>query len=138
MTSYVVLDSEAVSALAFPRERGVSARRAQAILAEAERRNALVRIPAVVLAEVYRGKPRDAGIDRIVNEPNRVVTLDARAGRLAGRMLGRRKLDSRHAVDALVVATAATLGAAVVVTGDPSDLAKLASDHRNVVIVGLD
>ena len=64
MASYVVLDSEAVSVLAFPRERGVSARRAHAILIEAERRNALVRIPAAVLAEVYRGSPPAVNINR--------------------------------------------------------------------------
>src|SRR4051794_19441888 len=105
MPEYVVLDSEAVSALAYPRERGASARRAQAVLVAAERRSALIRVPAAVLVEVYRGGRRDAAIDRVVNVPERVVAIDARVARLAGRMLGRHRLDSRHAVDAVVVAT---------------------------------
>jgi predicted nucleic acid-binding protein len=137
MPEYVVLDSEAVSTLAHPRERGVSARRAQAVLVAAERRSALIRIPAAVLVEVYRGGPRDAAIDRVVNVPERVVATDARVARLAGRMLGRRKLEPRHAVDAIVVATAAALGSSVILTGDPNDLRRLAVEHPHVVVVPL-
>jgi predicted nucleic acid-binding protein len=137
MPEYVVLDSEAVSTLAHPHERGVSARRAQAVLVAAERRSALIRIPAAVLVEVYRGGARDAAIDRVVNVAERAVATDARVARLAGRMLGRRKLDSRHAVDAIVVATAAILGASVILTGDPNDLRRLAVEHPHVVVVSL-
>ncbi len=92
MTEYVVLDAEAVSALAHPSERAASARRAQAILVVAEQRNALIRIPAAVLVEVYRGRARDTGVDRIAQVPDRVVPLDQRIARVAGRMLGRRGL----------------------------------------------
>ena len=137
MPEYVVLDSEAVSSLAHPRERGASARRAQAVLVAAERRSALIRVPAAVLVEVFRGGPRDAAIDRIVNVPERVVATDARIARLAGRMLGRHDLDSRHAVDAIVVATAAALGASLILTGDPNDLDRLAVEHPQVVVVAL-
>lgn len=138
MASFLVLDAEAVSVLAWPEERGVASRRAQAVLAEAERRSALVRIPAAVLTEVYRGSARDAGVDRLVGRGNRVTPLDHRIARLAGALLGRRRLDSRHAVDATVVATAARLGGAVVLTGDPDDLRVLAADHANVAIQALD
>src|SRR5438128_1508968 len=113
MTRWVVLDAEAVSALARPDERGVAARRAQAIVAVAEQLSAPIRIPAAVLVEVYRGGPRDAAVDRVANVADRVIPIDAEIARLAGRMLGRRRLDSRHAVDALVVATAATLGPSI-------------------------
>src|SRR5688500_17841105 len=106
MPSFLVLDSEAVSALSAAGERGVAARHAQAVLAVAARRNALVRIPAAVLAEVYRGGRRDAAVDRIVGRANRVVPLDHRIARVAGGFLGRDGLDSCHAVDASVVATA--------------------------------
>jgi len=132
--AFVVLDSEAVSALAAPGERAVAARRAQAVLAEAARRNTLVRIPAAVLTEAYRGSRRDAGVDRVVGRGNRVIQLDHRTARVAGGLLGRDHLDSCHAVDASVVATAIRLGGGVVVTGDPDDLRSLARDHRNVVI----
>jgi predicted nucleic acid-binding protein len=135
--AFLVLDSEPLSALAAARERGVAARRAQAVLAEAARRNALVRIPAAVLTEVYRGTRRDAAVDRIVGRANRVVALDHRIARLAGGLLGRHGLDSRHAVDASVIATAVRLGGAAVLTGDAGDLRPLARDHRNVAIVPL-
>lgn len=134
MPGFVVLDAEAVSVLAAPRERAVSARRAQAVLTEAARRNALVRIPSAVLIETYRGSRRDAGIDRIVGHGNRVVTLDYQASRLAGQLLGRDGLDSCHSVDATVVATAIRLGGAVILTGDPQDMRSLARQHPNVAI----
>jgi predicted nucleic acid-binding protein len=134
VATYVVLDSEALSALAAPRERAAAARRAQAVLTEAARRNALVRIPAAVLTEVYRGSRRDAAVDRVVGRGNRVVPLDHRTARVAGGLLGRDRLDSCHAVDASVVATAIRLGGAIVATGDPDDLRSLARDHRNVVV----
>lgn len=134
MPSFLILDSEAVSALAAARERRVAARRAQAVLVEAFRRNSLVRIPAAVLSEVYRGARHDAGVDRVIGRGNRVLSLDHRIGRIAGGLLGRDDLDSCHAVDASVVATAVRLGGAVVVTGDADDLKSLARDHRNVVV----
>lgn len=136
--SFVVLDSEAVSALASPRERGVAARRAQAVLVEAERRNALIRVSAAVLLEVYRGGARDAAIDRIVGLPGRVVSVDRPIARLAGSLLSRRRLDSRYAVDALVVATAAILGPSLILTSDKGDLEALASALPHVRVVALD
>lgn len=134
---FLLLDSEAVSVLASPRERAVAARRVQAILTEAARRNALVRIPAAVLSEVYRGSRRDAGIDRVVGRGNRVVQLDHRTARVAGGLLGRDDLDSCHAVDASVVATAVRLGGGLIMTGDSDDLRSLARDHPNVIVQGL-
>ena len=138
MPAFVVLDSEAVSALAHPRERAVAARRAQAVLTEAARRNALVRIPSPVLAEVYRGSRRDAAVDRIVGRGNRIVALSQTIARRAGALLARDGLDSCHAVDATVVATAIRFGGAVVMTSDANDLESLAREHPNVVIQALE
>lgn len=137
MPAYLVLDSEAVNALARADERSVAARRAQAVLTEAARRNTLVRIPAGVLVEVYRGTARDSGIDHVVGRGNRVVVLDHRCARVAGGLLGRDRLDSSHAVDASVVATAIGLGGAVIATGDPGDIKSLARDHRNIAVFPL-
>jgi len=137
MANVVLLDAEAVSALAWPAERRVGVRRAQAVLAEAARRNALVRIPAAVLTETYRGSGRDAGVDRIAGRGNRVLALDHRTSRVSGQLIGRNHLDPCHAVDATVVATAIRLGGAVVLTGDPDDLRALAAQHRNVVVQSL-
>jgi hypothetical protein len=55
MAEALILDSEAVNALANATERGVLAERARAILTVAYERGALVRVPAPVLAEVCRG-----------------------------------------------------------------------------------
>jgi PIN domain-containing protein len=132
----VVLDSEALSVLASPRERGVASRRAQAVLDEAHRRGAEVRIPAGVLVEAYKGSRRDAGIDRAVRGKS-IVPIDQGVARVAGRLLGRDRLDSCSAVDASVVATAIRLGGGVILTGDPDDLGSLARDHPNVVVQAL-
>src|SRR5205807_372315 len=81
------------------------------------RRDALVRIPAAVLTETYRGSRRDAGVDWIAGRGNRVLALDHRTSRVSGQLIGRNHLDPCHAVDATVVATAIRLGGAVVLTG---------------------
>jgi len=91
-------------------------------------------VPATALAEAYRGSRRDAAVDRVLGRGNRVVPLDHRIARTAGRLLGRDALDSCHAVDATVVATAIRLGGAVVATGDAGDLESLARRQPNVVI----
>ena len=132
-----MLDTEAVAALARPSERDVSARRAQAVLTVAARRGALVRVPSIVLAELYRDDARDAAIDRLVATVVGVVTTGRRIARVAGGLLKRHRLDSCHVVDAVVVATAARLGGAVVLTGDPDDLRRLAAGHPNIEIVAL-
>jgi PIN domain len=55
-----------------------------------------------------------------------VVDLTERTARRAGALLARAGLGSAHAVDAFVVATALELGPAVIATGDPDDLGRLA------------
>lgn len=127
-----VLDAEALSVLAHPKERAVSARRAQAVLEAVERRGGVARVPAPVLAEVARTPARTAAVDRVLRGA-RVVPTDRSIGQHAGRLLERLKLDSCHAVDAFVVATAASLGNAVVLTADADDIGRLASLVRGVV-----
>jgi predicted nucleic acid-binding protein len=134
---YYVLDSEALSALASPRERGTAFARAKAVLVAAKEGNAQIRIPAPVIAEVHRGGRRDAAVNRVLGKHNGVVPMDAAIARTAGALLGRDGLDSCHAVDAFVIATAIELGVAVVCTGDPDDLDSLAREHENVVVLGL-
>ena len=90
-----------------------------------------------MLVEVYRGTARDAAIDRVANVGDRIVPVNAGIARLAGRLLGRRRLGSVHAVDALVAATAALLGSSVVMTGDPDDLRNLLVDHPEVQVIPL-
>ncbi len=134
-----VLDAEALSALANPGERTTSARRAQAVLEAIERRGGTARVPAPVLAEVTRAPARAAATGRVLRRA-RVIPTDRAIAEHAGRMLERLRLDSCHAVDAVdafVVATAASLGNAVILTGDPADLRSLAAPVAGVVVQAL-
>ncbi len=138
MARALILDSEAVNALAFERERGALTLRARAILRVALEENALVRVPAPVLAEVARGARRAAAVQRVVRGRGiEVVPLDASMARAAGALLEKARLPSTHAVDAFVVATALAYGSAVIATGDPADLAKLAAGQGGIRILGL-
>lgn len=136
MARTLILDSEALHALARARERPALALRARAVLAVAHEKRALVRVPAPVLAELCRGGARDAPVDHVLHERGIVVTpLTASIARRAGALLGRAKLTSAHAVDAFVVATAAELGPAIIATHDPDDMKRLAAGCRDVRVL---
>lgn len=138
MARTLILDAEALNALARARERGALAGRARAILQIAYEERALVRVPAPVLAEACHGEPRDAPIDRVLNGRGIVVVdLTATMARRAGTLLSRAGLGSTHAVDAFVVATALELSPAVIATGDPDDLRRLAAGSSNLRIFAL-
>lgn len=122
----LVLDSGAVIALS----RGES--RARAYLARARELLVPVEIPVVVVAETIRGGPRDAPVHRVLKAVGAVPLADERHGRTAGRLLGTAR--STSTADALVVAQAIEGGGAVVLTGDPEDLGRLAAGHPDVWI----
>ncbi len=135
MADILLLDAEALSALAHARRRAAAALRARAILQVAYDHRALVRVPAPVLAEVYRGGSRDAALDLILGGTGIVVLdLTDRIARRAGALLSAAKLDSAHAVDAFVVATAVCAGGALIATHDPDDLRRLAARAPEVRI----
>lgn len=138
MAEALILDSEALNALARSTARSALFERARAILTVAHERRALVRVPSAVLAELYRGRRYDAPLDRLLKSRGLVVCeLTAQIARTAGHLLARAKLSSAHAVDAFVVATALTFERAVIATGDPEDLRRFAAPHRNVTILAL-
>lgn len=138
MARTLILDSEALNALARARERPALTLRTRSILAVAHEERALVRVPAPVLAEVCRGGARDAPIDHVLNDRGIVVEpLTARIARRAGALLARTKLSSAHAVDAFVVATAVELGSAIIATHDPEDMKKLAAAFRDIRVVSI-
>ncbi len=128
-----VLDSEALAALAFPRERARAGRRAQAVLVAVERLGGRACVPAPVIAEVARSASRRAGVDRVLRRLP-VVDTDRAIATRAGDLLGRHGLDSRHAVDAFVAATALGASPAVALTGDPDDLSRLVGDAPGVYV----
>ena len=138
MAQALILDSEAIHALAQPSARGVLQLRARAILQVAYEQRAVVCVPAPVLAEVCRGSQRDALIERVLNGRGiGVVDLTAACARRAGALLERAKLDSSHAIDAFVVAVAMQFASAVIATGDPHDLRRLASGMGQVRIFAI-
>jgi predicted nucleic acid-binding protein len=138
MAEALILDSEALNALAFPSERAVLASRAAAILRLAHDKRALVRVPSAVLAEVCRGVKYDAAVNHVLNNPGvRVAELTRVAAQQAGHMLARLKLSSAHAIDAFVVATALQFDTSVIATADPDDIRRLAAPFRRIGVFAL-
>jgi predicted nucleic acid-binding protein len=132
--SALVLDSEALSALAQRRPTDAT-RRVRALLSVALERDQEVLVPSAALAELYQGGPADARTDAVLARRGiRVITSGRRIVRVAGALRHRDRLDSCHVVDCIVVGTAIRLGGGVVATGDPADVQSLAREHPNVVI----
>ncbi|MFT4166227.1 MAG: type II toxin-antitoxin system VapC family toxin [Microlunatus sp.] len=130
MPRVLILDSEAVSALAEKR-KGMAERLAAALQADHR-----VVIPTVVLAEVATGAPTDAAIWHLLG---RIPTVDLpdgvsmRAGALRTRADRVRRKRRDLTVDAIVAATAVELAPSVVITADPSDL-ELLVDGFDVLV----
>lgn len=82
----------------------------------------LIFVPAPVLAQAWRGGPRQAGLAKVL-KGCAVLSTDEDIAKRAGVLLGHS--GTADAVDAIVVATAIKL-TATVVTSDPNDLHRLA------------
>ena len=133
MAEALVLDSEALNAIANPSTRSVLAQRARAILSIAYDRRALVRVPAPVLGEVCSGPRFDAAINRVLNGRGILVEpLTQQIAERAGALLSEARMSSRNAVDAFVVATALEFDSAFIATGDPDDIKRLVARHTKV------
>jgi hypothetical protein len=138
MAEALILDAEAVNALAQPAARKVLTSRASAVLQFAHDRRALVRIPAPVLAEVCRDVRHDTAVNHLLSNPGVVVLeLSRTIARRAGHLLARVRLSSAHAVDAFVVATALEFETAVIATGDPEDIRRLAAPFHHIGVLAL-
>ena len=138
MAEALILDSEAVNALANPAQRGALALRARAIARVAHERGALVRVPSAVLAEVCRGGGLDAPINQFLSrDVVRVIELTRTIAQRAGTLLAAARLSSAHAVDAFVVSTALEFDTAVIASGDPKDIKRLTVNHPRVSVLSL-
>jgi hypothetical protein len=134
----LILDSEALNALANAGKRGSLALRARAIARVAHERSALLRVPAPVLAEVCRGTRLDAAVNQLLNrEAIRVADLTRQIAQRAGSLLARARMSSDRAVDAFVVATALEFEVSIIATGDVDDLARLAAPYDQVTLMQL-
>lgn len=106
--------------------------RMQALLDEASVAGLSFAVPAGVLAQAWRGGPRQARLARFLRLPMvEVVPLDEPAARAAGVLCGR--AGTEDVVDASVV-LCALLRHDVVVTSDPDDLRRLDPGLRLAVI----
>lgn len=138
MAEALILDSEALNAVAHAAERAVLAERARAILAVALERRALVRVPTPVLGEVCRGPRFDGAINHVLNDRGIVVQELTRAiAQRAGALLREARLSSESAVDAFVVASALEFDHAIIATGDPGDIRRLAARHRKLRVFAI-
>ena len=138
MAEALILDSEALNALANPGMRSSLTVRARAIAQVAHDRGALVRIPAPVLAEVCRGSRFDSAVNLVLNRGAIVVAdLTREIAQRAGALLTRARMSSVNAIDAFVVATALEFDTAVIASGDAADLARLAAPYRQISLMRL-
>jgi hypothetical protein len=88
--------------------------------------DAIIHIPAGVLAQAFRDGARQVKLRRLLKRPQaRVVVLDERIACIAGMLLGVR--GGHDIVDASVVVCARRYRQPVV-TGDPDDLRRLAPE----------
>ena len=94
-------------------------------------------MPAVVLAEMYRGRGHNQVVDSCLARETGLEVRDTNRSfaRLVGGVLSGTGRGSADLVDAHVVAAAVEAGGGVCLTGDPSDLEALADPYANVVVV---
>lgn len=138
MSRCVVLDSEALSALAGKASR--KQKEVRAALGAALRLGRDVIVPAIVLAELYRSPGHSALIDACLSREIGLLVRDTdrSLARLVGATLAAARAGSELIVDAHAVAAAVEAGGGIVLTGDPDDLERLAAPYRNVRIVSID
>jgi predicted nucleic acid-binding protein len=120
----ITLDAGALIAL----ERGDG--RMIALLSEASKQGKTFRIPAGVLAQVWRDGRRQAVLSRLLHAPEvNIVPLDTALARAAGELCGHRR--TADMIDACLVLIARQT-ADVIVTSDPDDVRRL--DARAAIV----
>ncbi len=137
MTSVLVLDAEAMSALSH--RSGPRRDEVRGALDAAERLDRGAIVPAVVLAELYRGPRRNPVVDACLSRETglSVRDTDRVLARAVGGVLVAAGAGSEDMVDAHLVAVAAEPDRGVVLTGDEPDLTRLAAAYPSVVVQGL-
>ena len=106
-------------------------KRVIATIDEAVRAGALLTVPTVVVAQVWRNGSRSAIIARLLKQCD-VEVLTEPLARRAGALMTR--TGKRDAVDAIVVVSAVQRGDDIL-TSDPNDFAILANGSSNIRIV---
>lgn len=129
MTRSLVLDAEPLSLLARPKQSGHS--EVRAALEAAHRLNREVVVPAVILAELYRSPGHDQVVDACLARETGLLVRDTdpALARLVGGVLSTAAAGSEDLADAHTVAAAIESGGGVILTGDPSDVLRLAAGY---------
>lgn len=131
----LVLDATAIDALATPADdAGV---RVRAAMRAAEQLNQAVVVPAVILAELYRGPRHNQAVDAMLSRETGIDVRDTDRplARLVGGVLASAGASSDDLADTHCVATAVETGRGAVLTGDEDDLTRLAAAYPNVTIL---
>jgi predicted nucleic acid-binding protein len=131
----LVLDQRALDALAG--DDGPAKRRVRQALTAAYQLHREAVTPTVILAELYQGGGRNQFIDALLSREEESLVLrdtDRALARLVGGVLVASNSRSRDLADAHVVATAVEVGGGLVLTGDRSDLQRLADPFRTVTV----
>ena len=137
MSRAVVLDAEALSSLAEPASSAAGTVRAALEAAARTKRDVIV--PAVILAELYRGPQHNQVVDACLSREIGIVVRDTdrSLARLVGGVLAAAGAGSEDLADAHTVATAVESGGGLALTGDPGDLERLAAPYPNVTVVAV-
>jgi predicted nucleic acid-binding protein len=112
-------------------------RQVHANMVEAVRLGYWIVMPTPVLAQVHRGGRDRAVMDRFLRNVAFVPTSEAIARR-AGELQAR--TETSDAIDAIVAAEALASSAALILTSDPADLARLIEgepEARRVAVLGV-
>lgn len=137
MNRCVVLDAEALSVLGGP--PGPRCDEVRAALRAAARLGRDVLVPAVILAELYRGPRHNQVVDACLARETgiEVCDTDRSMAKLVGGVLASAEVGSEFLADAHVIAVAVAAGGGLVMTGDVEDLERLAASYRHVTVLGL-
>lgn len=107
--------------------------RAVALMDEAINARLPIRIPATVLAQVWRNSPRQHPIGRLLSAGGvEIVDLDRRQAQAVGALLA--SSGTSDVVDAHVIVCARLTRARAVITSDPDDLRGLDPNVRLEVV----
>jgi predicted nucleic acid-binding protein len=137
MSRVLVLDAEALSALARPRGRRFQ--EVRAAIEAARRLHREVITPAVILAELYRGPGQNQVVDSCLSRESfiDVRDTDRELARYVGGILNAARAGSNDLADAHVVAVAVEAGGGVILTVDEDDLSRLSAAYPNIDVVAI-
>jgi predicted nucleic acid-binding protein len=137
MSPVLVLDAEAVSALAH--RRGGRFQEVRAAVEAARRLRREIITPAVILAELYRGPGQNQVVDAYLSRDSfiDVRDTDREFARYVGGVLRAARAGSEDLADAHAVAAAVEAGGGLVLTSDRDDLERLAAAYPNVHVAAI-